>query len=133
MKKSIIKVLTLALALVMMCAVLASCAAPNADPEKAKEALEEAGYTVVYNDGKGLFGLAGAALPEGAEATIVAIKGDEEYIVITYYEDADAVNAAWDDAKADAEELEEEYENIVCKKSGKMIFTGTEQAVKDAK
>jgi len=133
MKKSIVKILALIFVAVMMCMLLVACDAPNADHAKAAEALEKAGYTVVYNDGVGLFGLAGAALPEGVEATIFAVKGDEEYLIVTYYDDTDALNKAWEGAEEEAKELEEKYDDIVCKKSGKMIFIGTKQAVKDAK
>lgn len=129
MKKNIIKITALALLTVMICAMLVACGGPNADPEKAKEALEDAGYTVVLNDG-GLLG--DFALPKGAEATLTAFKGDDEYISVIYYEDKDALNDAWEDVKKDAEELKEEYEDIVLKKSGKMIYFGTKQAVKDA-
>ncbi len=130
MKKSIIKVLALALVAIMMCAILVSCDAPNADPEKAKEALEDAGYAVILNQGGGF--ISGALLPDGVEATLVAYK-DGEYLAVSYYEDTEALNEAWEEAQDDAKELEEEYEDIVCKKSGKMIFIGTKQAVKDAK
>ncbi len=129
MRKNIIKITALVLLAVMLCAMLVACGGPNKDPEKAKEALEDAGYTVVFNDG-GLIG--DHLLPDGAEATLTAIKGDDEYIAIVYYEDAEAANDAWEDAKEDAEELKEEYEDIVYKKSGKIIYIGTKQAVKDA-
>lgn len=130
MKKTIIKLLALTLVVVMACAMLVSCGGPNADPEKAKEALEDAGYTVVLNTGSGL--ISGAMLPDKLEASLVAYKNGE-YIAISYYKDAKDVNEAWDDAQEEAEKLEDKYEGIVCKKSGKMIYIGTEQAVKDAK
>ena len=130
MKKTIIKILTLTLVVVMACTMLVSCVGPNSDPEKAKDALEDAGYVVVLNTGDGL--ISGALLPDGVEATLVAYKSGE-YIAISYYEDTKALNEAWEDAKESAQELEDEYEGIVCKKSGKMIYIGTEQAVKDAK
>ncbi len=129
MKKNILKITALALLTVMICAMLVACGGPNADPDKAKEALEDAGYTVILNDG-GLIG--DHLLPDGAEATLTAMKGDDEYISIIYYEDKDALNDAWEDVKKDAEELKDEYEDIVLKKSGKMIYFGTKQAVKDA-
>ena len=130
MKKSIIKVLALTLIAVMMCAVLVSCVGPNANPDKAKAALEDAGYTVVLNKGEGL--ISGALLPDDVEASLVAYKNGE-YIAITYYKEAAGANEAWDEAQEEAKELEDEYEGLVCKKSGKMIYIGTEQAVKDAK
>ena len=130
MKKSIVRILALSLVAVMMCLALVSCGGPNSDPEKAKEALEDAGYIVVLNTGEGF--ISGALLPDGVEASLVAYK-DGEYLAVSYYDDTEALNEAWKDAKEDAKELEEEYEGIVCKKSGKMIYIGTEQAVKDAK
>ncbi len=129
MKKNFLKITALALLTVMICTMLVACGGPNKDPEKAKEALEDADYTVIFNDG-GFIG--DHLLPDGAEATIIATKGDDEYISIVYYEDAEAANEAWEDAKEEAKELEEKYEDIVYKKSGKVIYIGTKQAVKDA-
>jgi hypothetical protein len=88
------------------------------------KALKDAGYVVLLNDT--------AFLPDGVEATLMAYK-DGEYLLVSYYEDTEALNEDWKDAQEEAKELEEEYEDIVCKKSGKMIFVGTKQAVKDAK
>ena len=122
--KNVIKVLSLALVMVMMLGLFVSCG-PNKDPKKAEEALNDAGYLVVLND-KDLL------LPDGVKATLLATT-DDDYILITYYEDADAVKEAWEDAQEEAKELEKKYEDIVCKKSGKMIYIGTKQAVKDAR
>ena len=47
----------------------------------------------IRNDGDGLIG--GALLPDGVEAQLVAYK-DGEYIAISYYDDTDALNDAWD-------------------------------------
>ncbi len=128
------RIISLVLACVLLVGCVftfASCAKPNSDPEKAKEALEDADYAVTYvNEDTPI---AGALLPDGVVATIVAFDKNENYIAITYYESKDDVNDAWEDAEEDAKELEEEYENIVCKKSGKMIYIGTEDAVKAAK
>ena len=130
MKKSIVRVIALSLMTIMMCIALVSCGGPNADPKKAEAALKDAGYVVVLNDGEGF--ISGALLPDGVEASLVAYK-DGEYIAVSYFEDTKALNEAWDEAKDEAQKLEDEYENIVCKKSGKMIFIGTKQAIKDAK
>ena len=129
MKKTIMKISALAILVAMVCVMIVSCA-PASKPEDAKAALEDAGYTVILNDG-GLIG--SALLPEGAEATLVAVKGDDEYISITYYKDKDALNDAWDKIEDDVKEIKEEYEDVVCKKSGNMIYFGTKQAVKDAR
>ena len=118
--------LILSLLLIVGCMLaLASCAKPNSDPEKAKAALEEAGYEVLLN---------GGAFNKKVEATLVAMTLDgENYLVVVYYEDKDAANEAWDDARKEAKELEEEYEDIVCRKSGKIIYYGTKDAVKAAR
>ena len=131
MKKIISSVLVCVLLIGTML-VLASCGGPNADPKKAEAALKDEGYTVVLNDGSALGGLGGLALPDGVEATLVAYK-DGEYIAVSYYDDKDALNKAWEEADESAEELKEKYEDIVCKKSGKMIYIGTKDAIKAAK
>ena len=111
-------------------------AVPNSDPEKAKEALEEAGYTVQYTDvGVG-----------GIKAAITATKADEDaekpdFIYITYYEDKDAANTAWEEAQDSIDEAKAMYatmigrdeSEIVIKKSGTMIYIGTKDAIKAAK
>ena len=134
--KTFAKVLALALVAVMMCAALVSCGGPNADPEKAAKALEEAGYEVHYTE-------VGAA---GIKAAVVAVKLDEEaekadFINITYYEDKEAANTAWDEAQDEIDEAKAsmaemygcEESEIVIKKSGTMIYVGTKDAVKAAK
>lgn len=129
MKKTIMKISALLILVAIMCILCVACA-PASKPEDAKAALEDAGYTVILNDG-GLIG--SVLLPEGVEATLVAMKGDDEYISITYYKDKDALNDAWDKIEDDVKEIKEEYEDVVCKKSGNMIYFGTKQAVKDAR
>ena len=123
--KKFASVLSLVLVAAMLCVTLVSCGAPAKDPADAKAALEEAGYVVVKVD-------TALLLPDDVEATVLGTTTDN-YILITYYKTTDAVKDAWKDAQDEAAKLEEKYENIVCKKSGKMIFIGTEQAVKDAK
>ena len=131
--KTFVKVLALSLVAVMMCAVLVSCGGPNKDPKKAAEALEEAGYAVQLVDEN---------MPEGYEATIIATKIDLEnekvdFISIAYYSDTEVLNADWEEAqdsvKDMAEEMGLEESEIVVKKSGKMIYIGTKDAVKAAK
>lgn len=123
------KIFSLILACVLLVGCVftfASCAKPNSDPDKAKEALEEAGYEVMLNDS--------ALNAKDVEATLIAMTKDgENYLVVVYYEDKDAANEAWEDAQEDAKELEEEYEDVICKKSGKMIYYGTKEAAKAAR
>jgi len=127
MKKTL-RLLSLALVLVMTVALLASCGGPNKNPEKAKEALEDAGYTVTLVDSFAGF--------EGIEKYLTAFKmsedmSDMEMITIYYFEDSAAAKDAWEDIQKEAEELDDE--DLVIKKSGKMIYAGTKEAVKAAK
>ena len=130
--KKFTKILALTLVLIMSVAMFASCAAPNKDPEKAKEALEDNDYTVQMIDGD----LAGK-LMDGLEAYVAAFDDDENAVFIYYFKDKDAANDAWDEIEEEIKELEEEAKEedveIVSKKSGKMIYFGTKDAVKAAK
>ena len=123
--KKFVSIIAFVLVAVMLCATLVSCGAPAKDPADAKKALEDNGYVVVKVD-------TAILLPKDVEATVLGTT-TENYILITYYKTTDAVKDAWEKAQEEAEKLEEKYENVVCKKSGKMIFIGTAQAVKDAK
>lgn len=134
MRKNIIKITALALLAVMLCAMLVACGGPNANPDKAKEALKENGYVAEKIDSK--VGLAVYSIIAGdVEAVVTGVNEDGEAITIFYYENA-----------ADAKEVEEKIDELlekygdddkesewVAKRSGKMIYIGTKQAVKDAK
>ncbi len=136
MKKSIVKILTLALVAVMMCAVLVSCAAPASNPDDAEKALKDNGYTVVRidNSGIGAIGLAvfTAVGIEDIETVITGTDGDEA-ITIFYFEDAEAANEQWEDVQEWSADEKDEDSDWVLKKSGKMIYAGTKEAVKAAK
>ena len=122
MKNTIIKIVALALIAVMACALLVACA-PNSDPDKAVAALKENGYTAVkVDDYMGL---------DGVECAVTGVKGllSGDMVVIVYFEDRASANAAWDELKEEAED----EENYVIEKSGKMIYFGTEEAVKAAR
>ena len=114
---------------------LASCN-PNKDPEKAKEALEDAGYTVVLVDDKEF-------LDEDMEANVTAYDKDGNYISITYYADKDAAKEAFEEAEDELDDVKEYIAEILnveaddldleIDKSGKMIWIGTKDAIKAAK
>ena len=127
MKKSITKIIALSLVAVMMCFALASCGAPNKNPEKAKAALEKAGYTVQYTE-------ANPDEAEGVTGVLVATEKDSENgVYIIYFESASAAKDAWKDAKDEINELAKEQKDFVAKQSGSMIYYGTKDAVKAAK
>lgn len=103
--------------------------APNSDPYEAREFLEKNGYTVEFN-------VVNDKWYPGLEACIMANLGEEEYILIYYFEDKESTNAAWEDG------LEELFNRMMdkapsyiadkstVKKSGKMAYFATEKAIK---
>ena len=138
--KNFVRVLSLALLIALLAVSLISCGGPAKDPDDAKDALEDAGYEVEMQDGDLLKGFAELAGIDGLVAMVEAAhEDDEEGIVIFYFEESkDAKEAFESDYMQDMiEELEEEAEDedmdVVIKQSGKMIWFGTKQAVKDAK
>ena len=137
MKKSIIKVLALALVVVMSCALLVACA-PAKDPADAKAALEENGYAVTKLDNEGLGKLAFAAFEiagiENATNVVSGTNNDGEHVTIFYFEDNAAANDEWEDVQEYAnDENKDDESDWVCKKSGNMIYFGTKAGVKAAK
>ena len=54
-------------------------------------------------------------------------------ITIFYYADAKAANDAWDKVKEEAESEKDEDVDLIIKKSGKMIYFGTKNAIEAAK
>lgn len=136
MKKSIIKVLALALVAVMMCA-LVSCGAPAKDPADAKAALDENGYVATKLDNEGLGKLAFAAFElagiDGATNVVSGTNGDGEHVTIFYFEDAAAANEQWEDVQEYAEKEKDDDSDWTVKKSGNMIYFGTSAGIKAAK
>ena len=129
MKKTI-RLVAVAMVAVMLCLSLASCGAPNADPEKAVDALKESGLIAVKVPN---------VLGIGDVETTVSGTGkiDDEFahITIFYFEDKEDANEAWDGIQDKYEDAKKDNEDAdwVCKKSGKMIYYGTKNAVKAAK
>ena len=134
--KKFAKITAVALVAVLALAALVACG-PASDPKKAEKALKDNGYTVVAVVGAdgalvqaGLDIVAKAAGLEAGDitATVEATKGSET-ISITYFASASAAKTFWDKNKDNITEKE----GWVTKRSGSMIYTGTEQAVKDAR
>ena len=139
MKKAI-KLIALSLVLVMAVLALASCASPNADPDKAKEALENNDYSVQKLSGKISTAAISAIVGEDVDCVLTAQKVDKEAetfdaLCILYFEDAEDANDAWEKAQDYAEDAKDEDvkdSEWVVEKSGKMIWFGTKNAVKAA-
>ena len=137
MKKTI-RLIAVAMVAVMLCLSLASCGAPNADPDDALAALKDNGISWAGKDTL-LIPLALKALGVDGIDCVVSGTGkiDEEYahVTIIYFDEKDDANDAWEKVQeyADKQKDDEAGDNWVCKKSGKMIYYGTKNAVKAAK
>ncbi len=138
MKKTT-KVLAVVLVCMMAVAVLVACA-PNSDPDKAKAALENNGYTAAKDEKLApvAFALLGI---DGVECVVSGSKtvgeGDSqkvETVTIIYFSSADNVNAAWDKIQEYANDENENNESDwTVNKSGKMVYFGTSAAIKAAR
>ena len=135
MKKTFVKLIALMIVVVFAAMTLASCgAAPNANPEKAEKALEKKGYKVEVFDDAITLGVYAAML--GADDIECVVMGNDkddkdENVIIFYFGDKDDVEEAWDAVEELAEE--NDNEDIIIKKSGKMIWMGTKKAIKAAR
>lgn len=135
MKKALSIIAVIALVAVLGVALVACV---PSDPDKAKANLEEAGYEVMVtkaSDGPGVqLGLNSVA--EGCVAMIMASKGLADLdnaITILYFNDADDAKACYEELKADFEEADDAAkEGYKIGKSGKVVYAGSEEAVKAA-
>lgn len=122
MNKKVISIIAIVAIIAILGVVLVAC---NADSYQKK--LEKAGYEVIV--------LEGDEAKEEAESegdiewVVTASKGLTEYVTIVKFANTD-----------DAKEAEENAitgsafgVTVVCERSGKIVFYGTEEAVKDAK
>ena len=74
-------------------------------------------------------------MPEGCEVAVAGVKDitDGDMIFIYYFEEADDAKAYYEELKADFEKADEEdKEGYKIGKSGKVVYSGSEEAVKAA-
>lgn len=131
MRKTLKKVSLIAL-FAILATVLVACI-PN-DPAKAEDNLKDAGYTVfAYKNGDPGFSVATVFLEligvDKVTAFVTALKG-EDAIELIYFEDS---ATAKENYTAIEEYYKENDKDAVIKRSGKVIYAGTEQAIKDVK
>ena len=138
--KNVLRLTTLALVLVMMLSCLASCfGGPNADPDDALAALKENGVTWAAKDNTvlpGVYKLLGVDNVECVVSGTGKIDGEYAHVTIIYFEEKDDANDAWEKIQKESEDDKKEADEDsewVCKKSGKMIYYGTKEAIKAAK
>ena len=131
MKKTI-RLLAIAMVAVMLCLSLASCGGPNANPDKAIEGLKDEDV-LARKLSSSEFGI---DVP-GVDCVVTGvgvIDGEGAFISIIYFEKSSDANDAWDEVKEMFEnDKKDEDAKIVIKKSGKMIYCGTKNAIKAAK
>lgn len=118
--KKVVKGLVASAAAVATVASLAACVPSTAT--KAKTKLEKAGYEVAIVPGN-LASLSGA---EGVDEMITAVKGTE-MVSAFYFTSTDAAKKFYDEVVS----KETAAEGTVSKRSGKIVYGGTETAVKD--
>ena len=134
--KKFTRILALTLVLVMSVAMLASCGAPNKDPDDALAALKDNEYfaakdTTIVPIALKLLGVDNIDCVVTGSATI-----DDKFetVTIIYFESKDDANDAWEKVQEYAEDKKDDKaEDWVCKKSGAMIYFGTPNGVKAAK
>lgn len=130
--RKILKIVSIIALFAILATVLVACI-PN-DPAKAEDNLKDAEYTVfAYKEDDVGFKAATGFLEiigvKNVTAFVTAIKG-EDGIALIYFEDS---AAAKENYTAIEEYYKEEDEDAVIKRSGKVIYAGTEQAIKDVK
>lgn len=135
--KNVLRLFTLSIVLVMMLSCLASCfGGPNADPDKAEEALKDNDYDVEVIDNEIALALLGLSDDvDNIECVIMASSEEDrdDGIFIFYFEEKEDADNAFESLEEYAEEAMEDNDDIVIKKSGKMVYFGTKAAVKAAR
>ena len=135
--KKFAKVMAVALVAVMVLAVLVACG-PASDPDKAVKALKDNGYASAVKVSASGYSYKGlTAVVTASKGLVGALLGNDDFQTITiyYFEDTASANDAWEKIKSDSDKDKEKNKDSdwVCKKSGKVIYYGTKQAVKDAR
>ncbi len=135
MKKSI-KVLALAVVMLTVVAMLASCGGPAKDPSKALEALKKNDYTAERDDTIIPLGLALVGV-EGIDCVVSGTKltGDEKgHVTIVYFDSADEAEAAFEKVEKYAKDNEDDDEESdwVIERKGAMIYYGNSAGIKAA-
>jgi hypothetical protein len=147
MKKRLPVMLTALALSVAMAFALAACVAVPKDYASAKKNLEDSGYVVGgydFSNASGLELIGKAALEayglKGLTGVISGTNGDE-FVAFIFFDSAKEAKDAWKNFEDKAEEFAGDYDNDKKEEksdykagiSGKVIYVGTKQALKDAK
>ena len=136
--KNTLRILAVAMVAVMLCLTLASCGGPNPDPDKALESLKDNGVTFA---GKDTLIIPTALKIAGVDGISSVVSGtgkiDDKYahVTIIYFEEAEDAKNAFEKVEeyANKNKGDAEDSDWVFKKSGKMIYYGTKDAINAAK
>ena len=140
--KHAVRIFTLTLIAVLLCGMLTACGAPAKDPEDAKAALKENGYTILESNTALpiAFKLAGYDLSTVLTATKTATdeKGNTvvEHVTVFYFADKDNATKAMEKVKEEAQSNkkdEDESRWVEPTQAGALIYYGTKNAIKAAK
>ena len=117
-------------AIVAILAVVLMACVPS-DYNKATSNLKDAGYSgICYKKGDIGFATATAFLGvEDLEAYIAMTNGDDS-ITLAYFKDAKSAKAAYNDLK-ETFAADKDKKDFEVKLSGKVIYCGTDKAIKD--
>ena len=123
------KLLTLTLAILLAFSCLALTACMPSKPEKAKANLEDAGYTVEVIESDAVLNLTATkhGLKNGSLTAIVAGFNGGATITIYYCVD----NATANDLEERLDDINDDN-GLEVDRSGKIVWVGTEVAIKDA-
>ena len=122
----------------IICATFVSCGAPDSDPSKAVKKLKENNVNWAFVDDYGLplslklFGV------EGVDTTVTGTgKIDDKYahITIVYFHEAKDAKTAYEKVEKYSQKNKGEADDSewIVKRSGKMVYFGTKEAIKAAK
>ena len=126
------RIVALLLLTVMCVGLLISCA-PASDPDKAKEALKENGYTAIKYETaslKGLLTMVGIESDDHLETAVYAQK-DDSAVCILYFDSTKAAREFW---KENKDTLTDDLEkDEVAAQTGNIVYFGNKDAVKAAR
>ena len=137
--KKLAKITAVVLVAIMAVAVLVACG-PASNPDKAIASLERRGYTNPAKDEV----LVKLPLKErgvkGIETVVIATKsvkdGDNsklESVTIIYFDSAASASDAYSVVEGFANSHKTNNDDWIVEQSGRMIYYGTSQAIKDAR
>ena len=129
MEKSMNKRIIAIVAVIALVAILGVCLVACDKQETYENRLKDKDYVVVSMTAKQLEDIVGDEADEVDWAIVATKVSEESYVCIIKFKNENAAKDCVDEA---LEELEG-IDGFTAERSGKVIFVGTEQAVKDAK